>query len=41
MEREYESSLIYGGVIIYSSRGGKGEVEVGRERFYLGCGREK
>jgi hypothetical protein len=35
MEREYESSLICGDVISYSSMGGKGEVVVGRECFYL------
>jgi hypothetical protein len=35
MESEYENSLIYGGVISYSSMGGKGEVVVGRECFYL------
>jgi hypothetical protein len=33
MEREYESSLIYGDVISYSSMGGKSEVVVGRECF--------
>jgi hypothetical protein len=35
MEREYESSHIYGGVISYSSMGGKGEVVVGREYIYM------
>ena len=36
MESAYEDSLIYGDVISYSSMGGKGEVVVGRDCFYLG-----